>query len=79
MAENPSTSPGVVSEADRIGSVGNEARSAQVVLDVYTGVMAGSRNERSAFDAAVRTYRTQNSGIAEDAARLAVARIICRK
>ena len=50
-----------------------------VVLDSYRAVMARSRNEREAFETAVRTYRAQGTDVAEDEARRAVAAIICGK
>jgi hypothetical protein len=49
------------------------------VLAVYTAVMASSRNERGAFDAAVETYCTEKSDSTNEEARRAVAQIICRK
>jgi hypothetical protein len=50
-----------------------------LVLAVYTAVMASSRNDVGAFDAAVETYRTEKSDRSEEDARRAVAQIICRK
>jgi hypothetical protein len=41
------------------------------VLAVYTAVMASSRNDCGAFDAAVETYRTEKSDLPEEDARRA--------
>jgi len=69
----------VLDEQDRVGSDAAEAHCARLVLAVYTAVMASSRSERGAFDAAVQTYRTENPELPEDDSRRAVARIICWK
>ena len=72
-------SPDVLQEPDKIGSTYAEQHSARLVLAVYTAVMASSRNEGNAFNAAVQTYRSENSDLSEEDARRAVAEIICRK
>jgi len=72
-------SPYLIDEPDKIGSTEQEAHSARLVLAVYTAVMASSRNEQGAFNAAVQTYRSENSDQAEEDARRAAAQIICRK
>jgi hypothetical protein len=69
----------IIPDSDRISSDDGEAHCARLVLAVYTAVMASSRNERGAFDAAVQTYRTENPDVPEDDSRRAVARIICWK
>jgi hypothetical protein len=57
----------------------DEAHCARLVLAVYSAVMASSRRQRGAFDAAVETYRAENPDVPEEGARRAVARIICMK
>jgi hypothetical protein len=49
------------------------------VLSAYTTAMERSQNERSAFDAAVRTFLMHNASTPEAVARAAVARIISWK
>lgn len=70
---------GVIVEPEKIISDGGEAHCVRLVLAVYTAVMASSRSERNAFDAAVQTYSTENPDLPPDDARRAVARIICWK
>jgi hypothetical protein len=50
-----------------------------LVLESYKAVMARSRNEREAFETAVRIYRAQSSDLPEEEARRAVANILCGK
>ena len=52
---------------------------AQEVLQAYTTLMHGMARPRGAFDQAVRIYLARNPGLPNDAARRAVANIICRK
>ena len=49
------------------------------VLRAYTGAIGRAQNERGAYDAAVRTYLLYHPNMLEEAARLAVARIISSK
>jgi hypothetical protein len=49
------------------------------VLRAYTAAMSQSKNQRGAFGEAVRTYLLYNPNMSEEAARLAVARIIASK
>ena len=79
MSESPSTNPYVINEPERIGSADDPDNCARLVLAVYTAVIASSRSERRAFNAAVETYRGENADLREAEARLAVARIICSK
>ena len=72
-------SPYLIDEPDKIGSADAAEHCARLVLAVYTAVMASSRNEQGAFNAAVQTYRGENSDQSEEDARRAVAEIICRK
>jgi hypothetical protein len=48
-----------------------------LVLECYKAAMARSRNERDAFEVAVRLYRAHSSGVREAEARHEVAKIIC--
>ena len=73
------SSPYLIGELDKISSDDGQLNCVGLVLDVYTAIVASSRSERSAFDAAVETYRTHNPDLPEKDARLAVARIICWK
>jgi len=72
-------SPELIIEPERIGSSDREEHCARLVLAVYTAVMASSRNDRAAFDAAAQTYRGEFADRLEEDARRAVAQIICRK
>jgi hypothetical protein len=72
-------SPGIVSFPEQNPVADGAAHCTRLVLAVYTAVMASSRNEGNAFNAAVQTYRSENPDAAEDDARRAVAEIICRK
>ncbi len=72
-------SPYIISEPDKIGSTDEDEHCVRLVLAVYTAVMASSRNESGAFNAAVQTYRSENSDLPEEDARRAVAQIICHK
>ena len=69
----------LMDEPDKIGPDAGEAHCARLVLAVYTAVMASSRSEQGAFNAAVQTYRGENTNLSEENARRAVAQIICRK
>ena len=72
-------SPYLLDEPDKIRSTDDAEHCARLVLAVYTAVMASSRNEQGAFNAAVQTYRGENLDHPEEEARRAVAEIICRK
>ena len=52
---------------------------AQEVLQAYTALMHGMARERDAYDQAVRIYQARNPGLPNNAARRAVANIICHK
>ena len=78
-----------MAEADSIGAIleeprplaavtGEESRNA-LVLETYEATLARSLNERNAFEAAVRAYRSHDPSRPEDDVRRAVANIICRK
>ncbi len=69
----------LIDEPDKIGSTVQDEHCARLVLAVYTAVIASSRNESGAFNAAVQTYRSENSDLPEEDARRAVAQIICHK
>jgi hypothetical protein len=71
--------PHLIGEPATIGPDDEDAHCTRLVLAVYTAVIASSRNDRGAFDAAVETYRTEKSDSTDVEARRAVAEIICRK
>ena len=71
--------PCLIGETDKNSFDGDEEHRARVVLAVYTAVMASSRNERGAFEAAVETYRSEIPDLPEEDVRRAVAQIICAK
>ena len=52
---------------------------AQEVLSAYMTLMKTAHNEPRAFEHAVLTYQLRNPGAGVDAARRAVAMIICSK
>lgn len=72
-------SPDLIDEPHALGSAESGEHSVHLVLAVYTAVMASSRNEANAFNAAVQTYRNEKPDLTEEEARRAVAEIICRK
>jgi len=72
-------SPYLMDEPDKIGSTDAAEHCSRLVLAVYTAVMASSRSEQGAFNAAVQTYLGENSDHPEEEARRAVAEIICHK
>ena len=51
----------------------------QIVLNAYTTAMAFTRDERKAFDSAVRAWRERNPSASPEQDRPAVATIICNK
>ena len=54
-----------------------ELASVSLVLESYKAVMARSRNEREAFETAVRIYHAHHPNVPETEARHEVAEIIC--
>ena len=52
---------------------------ARFVIGSYTEALGRTHNERSAFEAAVKTFRSYNPNLSEPAARRAVARVIAWK
>jgi hypothetical protein len=55
------------------------ANTAVVVLNAYTTAMTFTRNERRAFDAALRAWRERNPNASPEQGPPAVATIICHK
>ena len=55
------------------------SNTAVVVLNAYTTTMALSRDERKAFDAAVRAWRERNPSAPPEEGPPAVATILCHK
>jgi hypothetical protein len=52
---------------------------AQIVIHAYTVRMAAARNEREAFDTAVRAWLERNPNASPEEGSRAVATIICHK
>lgn len=52
---------------------------AEEVLRAYATLMKTGARERDAFDQAAHIYQGRNPGVPSEAARRAVASIICRK
>jgi len=57
----------------------NHVDCAEEVLQAYMTLMKGVVKERDAFDRAVQIYQVRNQTVSNEAARRAVAGIICRK
>ncbi|HEV8030609.1 MAG TPA: hypothetical protein VGP42_06275 [Stellaceae bacterium] len=57
----------------------NHVDCAEEVLQAYMTLMKGVVKERDAFEHAVRIYQARNQNVSSEAARRAVAGIICRK
>ena len=66
-----------IASAPRAPVQKQELAVAGLVLESYKAVMARSRNERDAFETAIRTYRAHNLDLPTKEARRAVANIIC--
>jgi hypothetical protein len=56
-----------------------EGNLTQTVITAYTMAMILSRNERMAFDSAVRAWRARNPNASSEDGATAVASIICHK
>jgi hypothetical protein len=52
---------------------------AHVVINAYTAAMTFGRNERKAFEAAIRAWRERNPNASPEEGPPAVATIICHK
>ena len=52
---------------------------AEEVLTAYMTLMKGMVKERDAFEQSVRIFQARNPSVSSEAARRAVAGIICRK
>ena len=74
MRQNQSNDIGLVP-----GKNSETASLAQLVTDAYTTAMTLTRNERRAFDAAVRAWRERNPNASPEQGPPAVATIICHK
>jgi hypothetical protein len=55
------------------------ANTTAVVLNAYTTMMVVPRNERKAFQAAVRAWQERNPNASREQAPPAVASILCHK
>jgi hypothetical protein len=79
MAATETAQPAFRPSPENVAGPRQDDNCAQSVLSAYTTAMERSQNERSAFDAAVRTFLMYNANTPEPVARAAVARIISRK
>jgi hypothetical protein len=79
MADTDAAQPGVDRNLENAAIPLQAHDWAASILSAYTAAIGRSRNERSAFDAAVRTYLLYHPNMPEQAARLAVVRIISWK
>ena len=71
--------PYLVGDFEQADVTKDDQNCAQAVLKAYTSAMQRSLDERSAFQAATLAYRARHRDFSEDAARRAVAAIICGK
>ena len=79
MADIDVARPGVPRDPAHIEAPHAEHDCAKSVLSAYTTAIGRLQSERSAYDAAVRTYLLYHPNAPEPAARQAVARIITWK
>ena len=79
MSEVQSTTHYLVGDFGQVDSRNDDQNCAEAVLKAYTTAMQTVRDERKAFDAATLIYRARNWGVSDNAARRAVAGIICGK
>lgn len=79
MPETYPASVAVLSEPSPPAATGADESRNVSVLALYQTTLARSLNERNAFDAAVRLYRSYAPDLPEDDARRVIANIICRK
>jgi hypothetical protein len=79
MAETDALRPPFPRNPQHAAPPHEENICAQSVLSAYTAAMEHSRSERSAYDAAVQTYRLYHPNLPQAAARRAVALIISSK
>jgi hypothetical protein len=79
VLEMPSTPEDLIGTVEQPLPASSPVRFEQEVLDAYTTLMHGAARERHAFEQAVRIYQAHNPGLPNDAARRAVANIICHK
>ena len=75
MAQTDAVQPPFVRDLDAVAPP-TEHDCAGSVLRTYTAAIGRSKNERRAFDAAVHTYLLYRPNVPEQAARMAIARII---
>jgi len=79
MAETGAAQPGFGPDLENAAIPQQAHDCADSVLNAYTAAIVRSKNPHGAFDAAVRTYLLYHPNMPEEAARLAVARIISWK
>jgi hypothetical protein len=79
MAETDVTQPGLDWNPENVVAPQKQHDCAAPALSAYAAAIKRSPKGRDAFDAAVRTYLLYHPNMPEEAARLAVARIISSK
>ena len=81
MSENLANPSFLIQDAEQAPPVQGASGidCAQEVLSAYMTLMKTAHNEPRAFEHAVLTYQLRNPGAGVDAARRAVAMIICSK
>jgi hypothetical protein len=79
MAGPETVQPRLRQDPEKIATPLKEHDCAESVLRAYTAAIGRAPNGRDAYDAAVRTYLLYHPNLLEEAARLAVARIISSK
>ena len=79
MTEIDAAQPGLGRNPENVVAPQKPHDCAASVLSAYTAAIKRSPNERDAFGAAVHTYLLYHPNMPEEAARLAVAKILCGK
>ena len=79
MVQIKRTRPYLVGDFEQGGWTKNDQNCAQAVLKAYTSAMQSLLDQASAFQAAVLAYRARHPDTSENAARCAVASILCGK
>jgi hypothetical protein len=81
MSENPANPQYLIQDMEQapLPQSGSGSDCAQEVLSAYMTIMKNAHNEPRAFEHAVLTYQLRNPDAGVEAARKAVAIIICSK
>ena len=79
MSLPPATNAYLARRAQLTTTLANNDECARAVLAIYSDTLRGCRNERRAFDDAVRAWRQRYPNASPEEAPPAVASIICHK